>query len=220
MQNTRVAAQEAIDDAMSTETEFNKSWAIGLRASTIGVGFEVVKAFSPKFALRAGWNTLTYSDKIDIDEITADLDLDLEVGGPSLMLDFYPFKWMHITTGALLNNFDASGVLTPRKNYKFGQIIISPEKVGIVQLDVEPEMRLSPYIGIGFGRSISLKHRLAFNFELGAFYHGDPKAQLHATGMLTPSASEAQNNRLNKNLKDYAFYPFLSFQLSYTFLKR
>ncbi|MCL3780712.1 hypothetical protein EMN47_09980 [Prolixibacteraceae bacterium JC049] len=204
----------------TSQSDYSKGWAIGLRGSTIGPGVEIIKAFSPRFAVRAGWNALTYSDKLDIDDITATLDFDLEVGGPSLMVDFYPVKWMHLTTGVLFNNFSASGILTPEKTYKFGQITISPEKVGTVALDVEPGTNVSPYIGLGFGRSISLKRRLAFNLELGAFYHGNPKASLEATGMLAPSASEAQVNQLNENLKDYAFYPFVSFQLSYTFLKK
>jgi hypothetical protein len=196
------------------------SWALGVKGSTIGYGVELTKFITSNFCVRVGWNHLSYSGDIGINDFSLDLDYTLDLGGPAIMLDYYLFKGLYISGGVLYNNFEGSGELTPEKIYQFNEIKLTPEQIGYIRMNVKPDLKISPYLGIGFGKNITKKKKLYFNIELGTFYHGKPKANLYATQMLAPSASEKQINQLNKNLEDYSFYPFLSFQLSYVFFKK
>jgi hypothetical protein len=197
----------------------SSGWGIAAKGSTLGYGFELSHALSSKFIIRASWNELTFKDTYTVDDPDVDVDVDMKIGGPSLMLDYYITRKIHLSGGVLYNQLDGNATAYPLEEYTFGEIILSPEKVGNATLTVEPGTKLSPYLGIGFGRSLALNHRLAFSFELGAFYQGKPKATITANGMLEPSGSEEQNDQLNDNLSSYQLYPFLSFMLSYKFLK-
>lgn len=194
-------------------------WGIGIKGSTLGYGFEINHALSSKFVLRASWNNLTFKNSYSIDDISADIDVDLKVGGPSLVADYYFLKKIHLSAGVLYNLLDAKGTIYPKEEYTFGEILLSPEKIGNATLVVEPGSKFSPYLGIGFGRSIALKHRLAYHAEFGSFYQGKPHVKLTATGMLTPTGSDEQNEQLNENLSSYKFYPYLSLMLSFKLIK-
>lgn len=211
----------AVELTPQQETPHKRSWAIGIKGSTIGYGAEINYAISSKLVVRAGWTTFNYSDnyKTDIDDVTIDSDLDIKVGGPLLMIDFYPLKKIHLTAGFLYNMLDANANALPTEEYTFGEVTLSPETVGEIVVNAKPGNKISPYLGIGFGRSIALEKKLAFSIEVGAFYQGSPNVEVAATNMLAPTASEEQIDQLNDNLSSYSLYPFLSFMISYKFIK-
>lgn len=80
-----------------------------------------------------------------------------------------------------------------------------------------------PYVGIGFGRAIPMKHRLGFQFEIGCWFHGKPK--LEGANVLDEDESAVYNMMYNvdsdkdiddiaKTVKKISVYPQITFRLT------
>jgi hypothetical protein len=106
----------------------------------------------------------------------------------------------------------------PNKSITIGDMEVQPEQIGSLDFKVKPGSSLTPYIGIGLGRSLSKNKVVSFAVEAGAAFHGKPKVELNATGMLEPTGSEEQRQILEDNLSSFSIYPMLNFQLSFRFL--
>lgn len=76
--------------------------------------------------------------------------------------------------------------------------------------------KVRPYLGIGFGRSVPVLHRVGFQFEIGAWYHGNPK--LSSSNEVAYDPSVEQRLDLDEKLLDAAhslqFYPQITFRLT------
>lgn len=75
---------------------------------------------------------------------------------------------------------------------------------------------VKPYVGLGFGRAVPQKHRLAFNFDLGAMFWGSPKVfvdqprgevQLEETGV-------DGDGGVIKTISKLSVYPCMTFRLT------
>ena len=112
-----------------------------------------------------------------------------------LLFDFFPLKWdnFHLTAGAYLggekvaeayNKEDgALAAVTAYNNmvpnnqkagYTIGDYFLTPDENGNVNADIKVS-KFRPYVGIGFGRAIPTKSRVACNFDLGVQFWGKPK---------------------------------------------
>ena len=108
---------------------------------------------------------------------------------PELLFDFFPFRnaAFHITAGAYFNlnpkgliqvkgvptdaNGNASFPESMRANARIYGITSDPD--GNILLDAQWKNKVvRPYLGIGFGRPVSLKRRVGVNFDLGVAYTG------------------------------------------------
>ena len=107
----------------------------------------------------------------------------------ALLADFFPSKKssFHITGGVMFNihpqlvsltatlvNKSSSEPAIDPSNYantEFFGITTDPE--GKVHLGLQSGLNVvQPYLGIGFGRPVSLNSRVSFNFDLGVTYIG------------------------------------------------
>ena len=90
-----------------------------------------------------------------------------------------------------------------------------PDEIGIIEINMKPGLKITPYAGIGFGRAIAANGKVSFAFELGVVYLDSPKVLLNTTGMLKPTSSAEQQQQLTENVAWINMYPVINFQLSY-----
>jgi hypothetical protein len=191
---------------------------MGVKATTDGVGIEVVKGFGTRLNVRLGYSFLTVpiSYSLDFQGISATTKARLKFGGVKLFLDFYPVKnAIHLTAGVMQNGMKHSLEVIPTSDYPYGDIMIPASDLGSLEAVVTPKVKISPYVGLGFGNTLSREHRVSFNFELGVLYHGAPQLDLVGTKMLSPMASENNEQIIMNAIAQYQWYPLMSFQLTF-----
>lgn len=129
-----------------------------------------------------------------------DFGLTLNNFGPHLLLDLYPGKksGFHFTVGAVMSqeklldaSIDLSDQLTQddieHLGFAYKDIEISPDPNGVVHVDLR-QNKIRPYVGIGFGRPLNMRHRVSVNFDLGVVYTGQMKVysyDYHGVGGMT-----------------------------------
>lgn len=199
-------AQNYMSDEERTEPSkeqglFNRL-AIGVSASTMGIGIDAATTLNHYLMLRAGVdimpgfkiNTDLDVDIPDIDDASSYNNRSVEVEGGlgrtqgSLLLNIYPFRRssFFITGGAYFGGQKLVKVqgqseemreLYQQYGDQAGLII------GDYKLPIDKEGRVAggikvngfrPYVGLGFGRAVP-HNRVGFMFELGVQFHGTPK---------------------------------------------
>jgi len=208
-------SQEFSDDDSSTASENNFSMALGLKGSSFGFGGEVIAAVSPKIHLRLGGTYFNYGFKQEVGYLDISGDNNIKLGSVSLIANWQFSRHIFLAGGLIhsFNKLDLSG--HPTKEFTIGEIIIEPEKVGTLTYSIQPDMMVSPYLGIGIGTAITPLRTVTMSIEVGAVYHGSPHVDLYATGMLSPTANEDQRRTLENNVSDMSIYPMLSAVLSF-----
>lgn len=193
-------------------------WGIGVKAGLGGVGGEVVKGFGERLNLRLGYTTLSvpYSMTQKIEGFELQADAKVRLGGASFLLDYYLVKnAIHVTVGAMQNATRISVGLSSLSGFPYGDLTIPAEEVGRIDAVITMGMPVSPYVGLGFGNTLSRKNRVSFNFELGALYHGGPVLDLSGEGVIAPIAGENNETLINDAIHQYSWFPALSFQLGF-----
>ncbi len=202
-----------------SQTEFQSAIGVAIKASTNGFGGDVVFAAHDKINLRLGFEKYNYGRDITFDEndIEYDAVVDAGTGSVSLLCDYSIAPWFFISGGAGYNLFHSEIVGHAVSSLPFGDIEIPMEKIGSFQFDLDPGVKISPYLGIGFGQTLNTEKRVAFAFEMGGFYQGPPDISIQSTGLLSPTANpdHGQEKKLERQIDQYYIYPILRFSLSY-----
>jgi hypothetical protein len=192
---------------------------VAAKSSTNGIGGDAVFNFHPKMSLRLGYEKLAMTADYTFEEgsVEYDASVDYQAGSLSLLFDYYLARHVFVTAGAGWNMFDTQMNGAPASSMDYGDIQISKEQIGTFGIQIVPSMQISPYLGLGFGRTLGLKKKVGFAFELGGFYQGSPKLELASTGLLAPTSNPDQEHaaRLEKQFDQYSIYPVLKLSLSY-----
>jgi len=201
------------------QEDFQPGIGLAVKASTNGLGGDIIYNFHQRLSVRLGAEMFSYDRDITFTEQDIDYDavVDAKVGNISLLLDFYVAPWFFISGGAGYNLFHAEVVGHAASGMTFGDIVIPKEMIGNFQFDFDPSWKISPYFGIGFGRTISMNKKVGFAFEIGGFYQGPPDMTIQSSGLLSPTSNpdHGQELRLEKQINQYYLYPLLRFSLSY-----
>ncbi|MFA5326167.1 MAG: hypothetical protein WC384_00105 [Prolixibacteraceae bacterium] len=204
---------------LSAQNDFTKGLGIALKTSTNGFGGDLVFNFQKRLSMRLGFEQLALNRDFSFTEESVEYNgnVDYKTGSLSLLLDFYLFRHVFITGGAGLNMFQTVFDGKAASGLQFGDIMIPQEKIGTFNFQVDPSSKISPYAGIGFGRTLGLKKKVGFAFELGGFYQGPPQLTIASTGLLSPTSNPDQDHeaRLEKQISQYTIYPVLKFSISY-----
>ncbi len=194
---------------------FRPGVAISLKLSTLGPGIEIVKTLGRKFSLRAGANYIYYNYNAVYEDLNIDASSYLELGAISLLADWYMAKRVHFTGGLMYNLTNESATGKPAYDFSIGNINVTPEKAGSLTINLKTN-KLCPYIGLGFGRPVAYGYRVvSFNFDIGVLYHGKPKVDLEAEGMISPTANQENEKIIEDNLSDFYLYPVIAMQLAF-----
>lgn len=198
-----------------------QGWGAGLKFSTNGIGIEVGKRITKDDKLFARLQYTRLSFGLDNYEIPFDgnvvkANIEVALGGASLLFDWHPFKNAFKLVGGLgYLQTSISGGGNLRDSTKIGLIPISPDDLGAINASITPK-KISPYIGIGFGRAVP-KNRIGFSFELGTYYTGKPDATFKTTNLLEPSSSNEAI--LQSNVSGYNWLPQISLTLTCKIVK-
>lgn len=87
---------------------------------------------------------------------------------------------------------------------------VSPDSDGKIEFAAKTNT-VKPYLGIGFGRAIP-KHRVGFQFELGAWMHGKPELVSSSEVAYDPSADGVSD--IMKTVNKIQFWPQMTFRLT------
>jgi len=183
---------------------FRPGWAIGIKASTLGFGGEVVKSFTKRISLRLGGSYFKY-DVSDLIFKETDVVGSTTVGAISLIADWNFVNFMHLSGGILYNMSEVDAT---------EDVYEGSFKVGEINYNIKPN-EICPYFGLGFGRSISKSKIVSFNFDFGLVYQGVPKLATETVGTIPDRYLEDRVNTIEQTLNNFLFYPFINFQLSF-----
>ena len=190
-----------------------KNVSLGPEISTMGIGLSLTKNLSRHWDVRLKGSTLGYS--YDVHKLDKDLqgNARLNVGAIGGNLDFYLLRFIYLTGGIFYNFTKIAVNAQDAKSVNVGDIVLEPKDIGTITARITPGLKIEPYWGLGFNFRRSKK--LNFGIEFGLLLIGPAKVKLGATGMLTPSASTAQEQIIEKNIAPLIYYPNVSFHISY-----
>lgn len=217
-----LSAQELYEDSNGESEEIiddsRFGMGIGIKMSTFGPGVEVIAAVSPKIHLRLGGTYMHYTYHHNDNNIEVNGSANAHLSSISLFANYQLARVFFVSAGFLynMNEIGLDGFFT--KSMTIGSMEVEPERIGKLDFKIKPGSLLTPYAGIGIGRSLSKNGVVSFAVEAGAAFHGNPKVELKATGMLEPTGSEEQRQQLEDNLAGFNIYPMLNFQLSFRLL--
>jgi hypothetical protein len=216
--NMPVFAQDDQYADIYSPTDFS-GFYLGSHASTNGWGFNARYAFNDWLALKTGFERLNFTYNFDFDEngIDYNADFDYHSGGILLLGDFSYTKNLYISTGVIINSFSPKLDGLAVGDYQLGDITIPAEDIGTFRLEMEPGLKVSPYIGAGYQAFMGRAKRLTLNFETGLYYMGAPDMKIESNGLLSPTSdpSLGQAEYLSDQFSAYKIYPILKLNLGY-----
>ena len=207
-----------LPDLPAQET-FSPGVGVAIKASTNGLGADAVYNFNKKMSIRLGFEKLGFKTDFNFDEqnVTYAANVHYKTGSISLLFDYYLADHIFLSAGAGWNLFRTIVDGKAASYLQFGDIRIPQEDIGTFNFQVDPSLKVSPYLGIGFGRTLGLKKKVGAAFELGGFYQGPPDITIRSSGLLSPTSNpdHKQDVRLEKQINQYRIYPVLKVSLSY-----
>jgi len=190
----------------------------GGQAATSGLGLNLRYVLSKHITLKSGYETLNFNRNFDFDEndITYDASLNYKTGGVFAMVDIFYSKALYISAGASVNQLNPQITGEAVSALQYGDISIPASEIGDFHFEMEPSIKISPYGGIGFRQFFGTQKRVVYNFETGLYYLGEPKVEIDATGLLSPTADPAhgQKELFEEQLSAYKFYPVVKMNIA------
>ena len=204
------------------------AWAdvgVLLKAGTLGAGLDVSKGISETLALRLQANAYSYDEDITESDVEYSADLDLRSAG--VLLDWHLFSGaFRVSAGAYWNGNETTVTGKPTgASYVINGTTYTSAQIGSLNGQIDfPSV--APYLGIGFGSAPKAGRGMSFSFDLGVLYQREPNVGLTAVcgvGLPAGTCTQLQNDvaaeqvSLQDELKDFKFYPVVSFGLGYRF---
>ncbi|MBN2262478.1 MAG: hypothetical protein JW735_06165 [Prolixibacteraceae bacterium] len=199
-----------------------QNFSISIKGSTTGYGGDLVFQFHEKMSARIGVDHMKLSFPFEFkqDGIDYSANASIRTGTILALYDYHIAEYVFATAGVGFNNFNINASGAANSSLPWGDIEIPAEKIGTFVFDIKPKMRLSPYLGLGFGRTLSLDKLVGFSFELGSFFQGAPDISIESDGLLAPTSDpdHGQEILIEGQLKQYYLYPVLKLNLSFKIL--
>lgn len=166
------------------------------------VGFRIASTFTPLEVQRSPVSYSTYN---------LNVKLSGQFQGTGVYADYRPLKLPFRLVGGL-HYLQTQFTLSARQaaNVNAADLVITPDAFGEIQ-GIFKTGKIVPYVGIGFGRTVSRK-RIGMGLDIGGFYLGQPNVTMVSTGMLEPTA-EANKDWVEKTFAPFSFFPQLNFHL-------
>jgi hypothetical protein len=220
------------------KTNSYSRWSMTLKASTLGGGVDISRAFGRHLAVRGSVNVVDFAFPFSIDGVTYDSQFNFRSGGVSV--DWFPkHGGLRISPGLLYfkNNLSAISGVPPGKYFELGEqgFINSVDDPLNGTAGVVFPRRVAPMITFGFLNLFFGKGegsgRLSFPVEVGAAYSGAAKIDVTLNGTACTlegcftfaQNAEAQDSlkaeikKLNNRLDNFPVYPIVSMGATYRF---
>jgi hypothetical protein len=207
--------------------------AVGLNLGiTNGIGVDFAYRFAKHWAGRLAYNYADYtkndypfsytSTNTDGTKTTQNFAFDAAVKLSNIALNFEylpgakgKFKLLGGFSYFPTNTFTAAGELT--STIKFNDVILNPEDLGSGNVVIGFKQKISPFIGMGFGRTFPRK-RMNLSFDLGTYYKGDYKVNINVNQGVILKQNEENAAIIERNLNakwNQKLFPVLNFRLAY-----
>ncbi len=216
-------------NVMSQERNHRFGLGVGLSTSTNGFGANVVALWTDMFSFRLSYEGFDRSFPnafaFEQGDFKFNVSPAFKTGGFSTIFDWYILKSMYLSGGLMFTNLNMSAKILSDKPLKIGDIEYTPNEMGEMVLAIQPQNRVAPYIGVGFGRNISRQKRLKLSFELGAYHTGSFVVDTSGTELFEPNGDAANKdfiNNINETLKGIGWigiYPIVKLGVSYRISK-
>lgn len=200
-------------------------FSVGVTGGTLGIGAEVAYVPSPRLRIRALATGLDASHDIEPDG-DSDLryDADVELRNAAAFVDFHPFSGnFRVSAGMVVSDNSGDGSATCRQTLcNFGDdtdVLFQGDRVDV---DVEFEDDVHPYLGLGWSSTPESTGSWRLSIDLGITYLGDPDVDARLSGPSSgnPLAQqEVQNEERNikEDIEDFEFYPVVMIGAAYRF---
>ena len=192
--NTGVAMGEPKYKKQDASFKPFHSVAIGVKAGTTGVGFDIATPLNRHLNLRGGAAFFGYSASIVTDD-GYQVNGDLKFKNVSAMLDYYPMGGsFRISPGVIVyngNGLDATATVAAGSTFSLGDVdyISATDKPVNGTMDLKFGNKVAPALTVGWGNMIPrhLGQHWSVPFEIGFEYISDPKITLNLAGYACPT---------------------------------
>ncbi len=186
--------------------------------STLGLGLGMGFQATDSLVARIGFNQ--FNKSFSTSSGSLNYDGKLKLSSFDAMLDWHLFGGAtHLTAGLLSNGNKFNLTATPAGGtYTINGVSFPASQVGTLNSDVTFNT-VAPYLGFGWSSQPKNKG-LSFKSDFGVMFQGSPKAALTYTGTQDPAISQqvaTEQANLNDKLKNYKYYPVISFAIGYAF---
>jgi len=196
--------------------------AIGVKASTLGFGGDVIVKATDNLNARLGVQGFTYD--VNKTESGIEYDADIKLLSGLVTADWFPFGGcFHLSAGALVNGnkVDATGKAQGGTTFNIGGTIYTAAQTGALNANIDFNT-LAPYVGIGWGNPVKKDSGWSMFFDLGVAFQGSPDVELTATGPIASDPTFQANlarerAELEDDIDEYKYYPVVSIGVSYNF---
>jgi hypothetical protein len=210
-----------------------RSWAVGFRASTLGLGVEFATPLAGRINLRSSFNLFAFNDPYSMDGLNYDARIHLQ--SSQTTLDWF-VGGFHISPGFLYvrNAMSAPVFVGPGKTFVLGtQTFLNSvdDPVTGSSYVIFPRT-IAPLLLLGYGNLLPRSgEHLSLPIEVGVAYTGAAQINLDLNGtacVTNGCVNFSQNadaqkflkqeiNILNEDLKHYPVFPIVSLGLAYRF---
>jgi hypothetical protein len=203
------------------------SFAVGIKASSLGIGGEFGVSMTRLLDFRAGFNAFNFSHTFKNNGI--DYSGTLQLRSADALLDIKPLgDWFHISPGVLLYNGNQitaktsvpGGQVFDLGNASFKSSLTNP--IGGTGKMTVP--KAAPMVLFGFGTLVPHNHHFTFYNDFGVVFQGSPKTTLNLTGSACDAVTglacvnaatdptvqaqvQAEQTKINKDTTIAKFYP-------------
>ena len=195
-----------------------------MQVGTYGFGAHYFQPFGAgqQFGVRLGIGFMPIKTSLSGNYGGRDTESDVKASfnNADLHFSWFPLKsqdnflqYFTINAGAVyLFKLEGEGTTRLKEGYQMGDIMISPEDVGVIKTTVDWERKVNPAVGLGFN-NIRLNSNLALSANLGCAFLSSPKVSMEANGLL---ANNTGNTAIiEENMKNYKYLPKLEVGISY-----
>ena len=202
---------------ITTKFGFSQNLGLIMKASTSGVGADLAYRISPKLLVKVGAESFNYEFITNVSSSDYNIDINSKIitGSYSFLADYQLFNKLYVTGGILMNKFNTKVKGTLQGDLKYGDIIVSKEKVGAIEWDVKPKSTIAPYLGLGIGNNINSKKKVNLSVELGGIFQGAPNFEIQSNGIFESNSNVDFNQAgsLEESFSKFQIYPVLKINL-------
>jgi hypothetical protein len=210
-------------------------FAVGVKAGTLGVGFQVGTGLTRRINLRGGANFFNYNDSLTQDGVLYKGTLQLR--SVEAKVDLFVVGGFRVTPGLLLynnNNVSATATVPNGTSITLGGVSYTSNPADPLHGNASIGFsKFAPTLGIGFGNLLprSARH-WSLSTDIGVAFSDSPAFALGLTGSAcvnngticqpatTPSVAanvEAQRVKIQNDIKDFKYYPEVSLMFGWKF---
>lgn len=194
--------------------------AILARGGTLGLGLELGRGLSERWALRLSGNTYNYDDTITESNVRYDATLDLRSAG--LIADWHPFKGaFRFSWGVMYNGAKFSVLGQPTGGtFELNNTVYNASQIGSLSGRITFKS-FAPMFAVGWGNVA--RKGFAYSVDLGVLYQGNPKVELGVTCGSGVSCNQLQNDvaaeqaQLQRDLDGYTLWPVIHAGVGWVF---